>query len=1111
MRFFCPSDSFIGPSTGPMDGSPRAISYYCDCAQGVRTDQDNQWGECPGSGPTGSNCAGGVGKPVNLATGNVWHMQEDLHLPGRRGGLSFVRTYNSKAGYSYNGVLGFGWSHTYDIRLEAVSVGISGGGVIVGAVYRLRMHMPDGRGAYFLLMPDGIYHGQYGDLTTLVKNPDGSFTATFPDNGTQYLFGPLATGIGQLNQIVDANGNATVLSYNGTGQLTTVTDPVGRTLTVMYNAQGYIATVTDPANRVFTYGYDASGNLTAVGYPDQTITTFQYESPVNLHLLTSIRDGNNQLTAKWAYDSQGRATESSIDGTNGKVTLAYATSIQTIVTNARGFQTTYTYYVFSGIYRVSQISGPGCATCGGTDLVQYDWNESNTVDATIDRNSVRGRYLYDFRHNMTTRFDAYTLPLQRRTDYTYHPIFNLVTSITDPNLGVTTFTYDEANRNLKTITDALPAHNPTTFDYDPQGQLITITDAQSHATHVTYDNWGNVATVTDPQSEVSSFTYDILGNRLTATDAATPSHTTQYTYDAMNRLLTVTDPLNQVTHYSYDASGRLASLTDANTHSTIFGYDSADRLNQITAPGNRITTYVYDAEGNLTSRTDPNNQTTTFTYDSRNQLTLKSYPGGATENFTYDGNGNLKTAGNASISYTDLSYDVLNRLTSVTDSLSRTITYQYDPNDNRTQMTAPGTDVTTYNSYTAANQLASMGPTGGPYTTFTYDSLHRRIQKVLPNTTQTTYTYDNLNNLMSLVYQTSGGQTLLSTGYTYDAVGNRLTRTDIPSLTPPPVTTDSSAWGYDVANQLLTRPGVTYTYDNNGNTLTKTDSNGTTTYGYDYENRLINVSAPGGITASYTYDPFGRRISKTVNGILTRYLYDRADMIKEYDGVDTLLATYRHGPGMDEPIAMVRGGQTFYYHADWLGSVMGLTDTNQTLVQSYGYDGFGNLNQPGAIQNPYTYTGRQYDAETGLYYYRARYYDPKTGRFLQQDPIRFRGGVNFYAYVGNNPIKYRDPYGLQAQSPAAKECRAEAEGAYSKCITDMNRTENVFTAICVAFAVGGGVAAGIAQGPLVGAGACGILTASCLTVDWESVGFMGGRAECGFLRKRIYDACIASQ
>jgi RHS repeat-associated protein len=58
------------------------------------------------------------------------------------------------------------------------------------------------------------------------------------------------------------------------------------------------------------------------------------------------------------------------------------------------------------------------------------------------------------------------------------------------------------------------------------------------------------------------------------------------------------------------------------------------------------------------------------------------------------------------------------------------------------------------------------------------------------------------------------------------------------------------------------------------------------------------------------------------------------------------------------------------------------------------------------------FTAREWDPETGLYYYRARYYDPKGGRFLSEDPIGFGGGVNFYAYVGNGPTNWIDPFGL---------------------------------------------------------------------------------------------------
>ncbi len=126
-----------------------------------------------------------------------------------------------------------------------------------------------------------------------------------------------------------------------------------------------------------------------------------------------------------------------------------------------------------------------------------------------------------------------------------------------------------------------------------------------------------------------------------------------------------------------------------------------------------------------------------------------------------------------------------------------------------------------------------------------------------------------------------------------------------------------------------------------------------------------------------------------------------------------MLTEYVHGPGIDEPIAMLRNNQTYYYHADGLGSIIAITDSIGRVVQRYEYDSFGNITyqqDPNFLQ-PYTYTGREYDPESGLYYYRARYYDAKVGRFISEDPIGFDGGINFYSYVGNDPINYNDPTG----------------------------------------------------------------------------------------------------
>jgi RHS repeat-associated protein len=124
-----------------------------------------------------------------------------------------------------------------------------------------------------------------------------------------------------------------------------------------------------------------------------------------------------------------------------------------------------------------------------------------------------------------------------------------------------------------------------------------------------------------------------------------------------------------------------------------------------------------------------------------------------------------------------------------------------------------------------------------------------------------------------------------------------------------------------------------------------------------------------------------------------------------------------HGPGIDEPLEVEHGsGEILSYHADGLGSIVRMTDTQQNVVQemSREYDAFGNLLE-GAAEEGYAFTGREWDAETGLYYYRARYYDPKIGRFLSEDPIQWQAGdVNFYAYALNNPTNLVDPFGLQS-------------------------------------------------------------------------------------------------
>ena len=216
------------------------------------------------------------------------------------------------------------------------------------------------------------------------------------------------------------------------------------------------------------------------------------------------------------------------------------------------------------------------------------------------------------------------------------------------------------------------------------------------------------------------------------------------------------------------------------------------------------------------------------------------------------------------------------------------------------------------------------------------------------------------------------------------------------------------------SGDLAIRRTTSFTYDHNGNTLTKTDSSGTTQYGWDYENRLTSVTLPnGGGMVSFTYDPFGRRIEKAGPSGTVIYAYDGANGIEEMDASGNVTARYIQGAGIDEPLAQSATALNFY-EADGLGSITSLTDSAGTASEIYTYDAYGNLTgSAGNVANAYRYTGREYDQETGLYYYRARYYDPTAGRFLNEDPLQFNAGMNFYEYSYNNPANFNDPSGLQ--------------------------------------------------------------------------------------------------
>ena len=821
-----------------------------------------------------------------------------------------------------------------------------------------------------------------------------------------------------------------------------------------YNANGMMTASIAPLpnNRQFAYTYDATNNidLTEVSsHSGAVLKQIQYDNIDNPpHLPATIIDASGQQTS-FSYNSYGqRLSETNALGETTSYTYDGNQHLTT-VTDPSGASSTLTYDDYGRIQTHT-------TTDGYTITCSYDaLNRLTTVtypDGTYEQ------MVYNIM-DVGWRRDR----LGRWTTFYYDAVRNLV-AVEDPLGRLTRYGYCNCGA-LISLTD--PAGHFTGWVLDIQKRPIATTYADGTQILYSYDLAGRLTSVTDPKGQVKKYTYlaDSTRSKIDYLNTLVPMHSVSYNYDPFYRRVSSRDDGTGTTAYAYNpySNTPLAAVTTG-----------AGRVVSETGPLATIT-YGYDELGRTVSRSvtdsqpqavsDINSETTTFDnlgrvrsdginansaspygtfyydYDRATDRLLHVHlndptsPTSIITNYTFYGNANTPGGVNSdrrlleiqnlvptspsaggNISQFDYAYDVVGKIATW-----------------KRQMDGDPTSATIYTfEYDSANQLTGAVLQNSS----TQAIVHSHYYGYDAGSNRTSVQWDNHvvretpNTLNQLVTRQGGGVMRFSgtlnepaavtvggnpatvnttaAGTTFFGYANVTAGTNNVVVSATDSSGQNQTKTYQVAVDA-SAPTQNLVYDVNGN-LT---SDGTRTFGWDAENRLVSITSDG-IVEQFIYNGIGQRVGQTLKGILTRqWVWDGRTLREERDGAGNVTKRY-YGQGMQQASA---NGQVsvanYFYTRDRLGSIREMVDSAGSTRARYDYDVWGRQTEvSGDLQSDFGYTGDYWDniALLNLTFYRA--YQPDLGRWLSRDPIAEAGGINLYDYVHNDPVDQTDPLGL---------------------------------------------------------------------------------------------------